>query len=324
LSKRIVFLGTPEFAATVLDSLYKAGYDVAACVTQPDKPVGRHMTLTAPPAKIMAMSYGIPVSQPSSLRTEEFLEQMKAWAPDLIITAAYGKILPGTVLDVPAFGCLNVHASLLPRYRGAAPVQWAILNGDKVAGITIMKMDAGMDTGDILSRRECSIDPDETTGMLMDRLAVIGAELLLETISPYLAGTIKPVQQDNSLATLSPPIRKEQGLIDWTRSPEAIHNQIRALSGWPGAFTLLKGERFKIYESNLPANQENLLSVFEQDYDKPLPGTIIRATKSGIYVACGSGCIALTNVQPQSCRRMHSHECSHNYRAGMQFGGEKT
>ena len=323
MSKRIVFLGTPEFAAAVLKRLHNTEQEVIACVTQPDKPVGRHMKLTAPPAKVMALSLGIPVYQPATLRTEEFLAQMKKWSPDLIITAAYGKILPADVLLVPADGCLNVHASLLPRYRGAAPVQWAILNGDKVTGITIMKMDAGMDTGDILSQRECPIDPDEDTVALMARLAVIGAEFLVETLPGYLSGSIKPVPQDQSLVTLSPPIQKEQGQIDWTQSSAVIHNQIRALCGWPGAYTLFNGERFKIYGSRLPENPDELITLYEADYEKPVPGTIIRGVKSGIYVACGTGCIVLTNVQPQSCRRMHVTECGHNYRAGTRFDGEK-
>jgi len=322
LSKRIIFFGTPEFASTVLYRLQSTGHEVIACVTQPDKPVGRHMKLTAPPAKVMALSMGIPVSQPSSLRTDDFLAQMKKWSPDLVITAAYGKILPAAVLAVPQDGCLNVHASLLPKYRGAAPVQRAILSGDKVTGITLMKMDAGMDTGDILIQRECPIDPDESTNELMGRLAEMGAELLTDALPEYLKGTLKPIPQDNMLATFSPPIQKEQGLIDWTLSSSVIHNQIRALSGWPGAYTTLNGERFKIYKSHLPENPDELLEVYTADYEKPLPGTIIMGAKSGIYVACGSGCIVLTSVQPQSCRRMQVNECGHNYRAGTRFDGE--
>ena len=322
MSKRIIFFGTPEFAATVLFALQGTGYEIIACVTQPDKPVGRHMTLTAPPAKVMALSLGIPVSQPASVRTEDFLAQMNEWLPDLVITAAYGKILPAAVLAVPKDGCLNVHASLLPKYRGAAPVQWAILNGDKVTGITLMKMDVGMDTGDVLVQCECPIDPDENTGELMGRLAEMGAGLLTAALPKYLEGTLRPIPQDNSQATLSPPIRKEQGLIDWTQSSTVIHNQIRALTGWPGAYTTLNNERFKIYKSHLPDNADELLAVYTADYEIPVPGTIIRGAKSGIYVACGTGCIVLTSVQPQSNRRMHANECGHNYRAGSRFDGE--
>jgi methionyl-tRNA formyltransferase len=324
LSKRIVFLGTPEFAAVVLERLYNTGYEIITCITQPDKPVGRHMTLTPPPAKSMAISLGIPVLQPESLRTDDFLATLKELAPNLIITAAYGKILPAAVLSVPSNGSLNVHASLLPKYRGAAPVQWAILNGDIRTGITIMQMDVGMDTGDILSSHECAIGPNETTEELMGRLAEIGADLLVQTITPYIDGEIKPIPQDNCLATLSPPIRKEQGRIDWNGSSSFIHNQIRALTGWPGAYSVYKGARMKIYSSILPENPEELLKTYEEDYEKPLAGTIIRGAKSGIYVACGEGCIILTSIQPQSCRRMQAHECGHNYRTGTRFDEENS
>lgn len=316
-------MGTPMFSAAVLQRLFKEDYKIIACVTQPDKPVGRHMTLTSPPAGVIAESLGIPVFAPSSLRTEEFLSQMILWAPDLVITAAYGKILPPAVLTIPLYGCLNVHASLLPKYRGAAPVQWAIMNGDDRTGITIMKMDEGMDTGGLLSQRECLIDPNESTEDLMGRLSVIGADLLCETIPGYLSGERKPEPQVESLATLSPPIRKEQGLIEWNRSAAGIHNQIRALRNWPGAFTYLSGERFKIYGSQVSDYADMLLEEYIRENGKPVPGTIIRGVKSGIYTACGYGCIVLTSVQPQSCRKMHANECGHNYRAGTRFDGEK-
>jgi len=315
-------MGTPEFAAVVLERLCREGYDIAACVTQPDKPSGRHMKLTPPPAKSLAIEKGIPVFQPSSLRTEEFLAQLKSWEPDLIVTAAYGKILPPAVLSVPEKGCINVHASLLPKYRGAAPVQWAILNGDKVTGITIMNMDEGMDTGDIIAQRECPIDPDIDTEKLMARLAGIGADLLADTLPQYLSGQTTSTPQDNSRMTLSPPIRKEQGLIDWSRSAQQIHDQIRALAAWPGAYTALNGGRFKIYCSSIADNREDIIREYRGQNDEPVPGTIIRATKCEITVACGTGCLNLLCVQPQSCRRMNASECAHNFRTGMTFGGE--
>jgi len=320
LNTRIVFMGTPDFASAILESLCKEKYEIVACITQPDKPMGRHMKLTPPSAKITALSHGIPVFQPNSLRTEEFLLLLKSWEPDLIVTAAYGKILPATVLSVPEIGCLNVHASLLPKYRGAAPVQWALLSGDKETGITIMKMDAGMDTGDILTRRLYPVDPDIHTNQLMNELSAVGAELLLETLPGYLAGTIKPVPQDHRLATLSPPIRKEQGLIDWNQSAQTIHNQIRALSSWPGAYTFYEGERFKIYQSMILIDTA-LLAAYRQDHGEPLPGTIIRAAGSLLAVSCGSGCLSLSSVQPQSCRRMDASECAHNYHVGIRFSG---
>jgi len=315
-------MGTPDFASAILESLCTDKYEVIACVTQPDKPMGRHMTLMPPPAKVVALSKGIPVFQPVSLRTDDFLAQIKAWTPDLIVTAAYGKILPAPILDVPVRGCLNVHASLLPQYRGAAPVQWAILNGDTVTGITIMKMDEGMDTGDILRQRECPIDSDINTTELMRRLSVIGAELLRDTLSDYLADSCPPVPQDASLATFSPPIRKEQGLIDWTNSASAIHNQIRALCGWPGAYTFYQGSRFKVYKSSISQDAEVLLQSYRREHGDPIPGTVICASGSVLAVACGSGSIFFLSVQPQSSRRMEASECAHNYRIGTLFDGE--
>jgi len=317
-------MGTPEFAATVLEHLCKENYSIIACITQPDKPSGRHMKLTPPPAKSYALQQGIPVFQPASLRTEEFLKQIRSWEPDLIITAAYGKILPQVILDVPTKGCINVHASLLPRYRGAAPVQWSIMNGDTVTGVTIMNMDAGMDTGSIISQCECPIDPDIGTEDLMDRLAVLGSNLLIETLPRYLSGEAIPTAQDDSHMTLSPPIRKEQGHIDWSGTAEEIHNQIRALSAWPGAYTYLNGERFKIYSSVLPENSREVLHSYQEQNGTPVPGTIVYSSKSDIIVACGTGCINLICVQPQSCRRMNACECAHNYHVGIRFGGETS
>jgi methionyl-tRNA formyltransferase len=315
-------MGTPDFASTVLESLSIEKYELIACVTQPDKPMGRHMTLMPPPAKVMALSKGIPVFQPASLRTDDFLAQLKSWTPDLIITAAYGKILPASILAVPLYGCLNVHASLLPKYRGAAPVQWALLNGDSVTGVTIMKMDEGMDTGDILRQRECPIDSDINTNQLMRLLSVIGSELLRDTLYDYLTGTCPTIRQEDRLATFSPPIRKEQGQIDWTNSARKIHNQIRALSGWPGAYTYYQGSRFKIYTSKITQEAEVLLQSYRNEHGDPIPGTVIRAGGSVLAVACGSGSIFLLSVQPQSCRRMDAAECAHNYRTGTRFDGE--
>lgn len=315
-------MGTPEFAVTVLERLCRTDYTIVACVTQPDKPTGRHMTLTPPPAKVFAAARDIPVYQPVSLRTDEFLDLTVSLRPDLIITAAYGKILPQRILSVPVRGCINVHASLLPKYRGAAPVQWSILNGDKITGVTIMNMDAGMDTGDLLAQREAAIGPDIHTHELMEILASIGADLLAETLPIYLDGRITPVKQDDRLAVMSPPIRKEQGEIDWNRSSFEIHNQIRALSSWPGAYTSLKGSRLKVYRSALPDNAAAQIDVYREKYGEPLPGTIVFAARTGITVACGSGFLTLLCVQPESGRRMEVCDCAHNYRISDRFDGE--
>ncbi len=314
-------MGTPEFAASVLERLCRTDYEIVACVTQPDKPTGRHMTLTPTPAKVFAESRNIPVYQPASLRTAEFYDLAVSLKPDLIVTAAYGKILPQNILSIPAKGCINVHASLLPKYRGAAPVQWSIMNGDKVTGVTIMNMDAGMDTGNILAQREVLLDPDIHTHELMDVLASVGAELLAETLPRYLDGRIAPVKQDDSLAVMSPPIRKEQGQIDWNKSAFEIHNLIRALSTWPGAYTFLGGSRLKIYRSSLPENAASLIDTYRDKYGEPVPGTVLHAAKSGITVACGLGALVLLCVQPESGRRMEVCDCAHNYRIGEQFDG---
>jgi len=315
-------MGTPEFAATVLGRLVSEPYTIAAVVCQPDKPIGRHMKLTPPPVKTLAESVGIPVLQPTSLRTPDFLAQITEIKPDLVVTAAYGKILPQAVLDVPSYGCLNVHASLLPRHRGAAPIQWAILAGDAETGITVMKMDAGMDTGDILTVVRTPIGQDTTTAELTGTLASLGASLLAETIPSYLSGNITPIRQDDALVTLSPPIRKEQGMLDWSLSAQDIHNRVRALSTWPGAYTYLDGSRIKIFTSAIDRDGCTRKLDYEKAYGIAIPGTIVYASKTELSVACGDGCISLLCVQPDSSKRLNVCDCAHNYRAGLCFGEE--
>lgn len=321
MNTRIVFFGTPDFAATVLKRIISDAYDIVACVSQPDKPVGRHMKLMPSAVKVVAEAGGIPVMQPVSVRTPEFLQWLKDLHPDLIITAAYGKILPIDVLQVPAYGCLNVHASILPRHRGAAPIQWAILSGDEETGITVMKMDSGMDTGDILSVARLAIGLSTTTAELTDRLAVLGAELISGTIPRYLRGEIQPIKQDNDQATLSPPIRKEQGLIDWHMSAKEIHNKIRALSTWPGAYTYLKNDRIKIYSSEIDDMGCEKSEAYKEKYGDLIPGTIVHATKTELFIACGDGCLSLLCVQPDSSKRLNVCDCAHNYSMGLVFGG---
>lgn len=323
MRKRIVFMGTPDFAATVLKRLIDDSYDVIACVTQPDKPVGRHMKLMPPPVKVLAESCGISVFQPASVRTPDFLEWMISMKPDLIITAAYGRILPQNILDVPTSGCLNVHASLLPKYRGSAPIHWSILSGDEETGITVMKMDAGMDTGDILTVAKLPIGQNVTTLELTDQLALLGAQLLSDTIPRYFAGEIVPIHQDDSKASFSPPIRKEQGLIDWSESAIQVHNKIRALSSWPGAYTYINNDRIKIYTSVVDVEGSSRLKDYCR-YGIAAPGTIIFATKTELSVACGEGCISLLCVQPESSKRINVCDCAHNYKIGLVFSGGES
>lgn len=302
-------MGTPEFSANVLEGLVKAGYNVVLSVSQPDKPVGRKHVITPPPAKIKALELGFEVYQPDSLRNDEALDKIRSVNPDLLITAAYGKILPQSMLDIPKYGCINVHASLLPKYRGAAPVQYSILNGDDVTGVTIMKMDAGMDTGDILRQVEVPIDIDDTTESLMNKLANSGRDLLLDTIDDYVDGKITPIVQDENRVVLSPPITQDMALIDWNLSAREIHDKIRALSGWPGASTILDGKRVKIYASRIA-----------ESADSNNPGEITVARKGNLKVSCKDGAIFILELQLEGGKRLKAIDCAHNYKVGTSFG----
>lgn len=310
----VVFMGTPDFAATCLRSVFDAGYDVRLCICQPDKPVGRKHVITPPPAKVMAQKLGIEVFQPASMRTDEAYDKVKEKNPDLIITAAYGKILPQSVLDIPKYGPLNVHASLLPKYRGAAPVQYSIMNGDPVTGVTVMRMDAGMDTGDIVTSVEVPIDINIHTPELMNELSEAGSRLLLDTIPGFVDGSVKPVPQNEELATACPPIKPEQGLFKWSDTALSIHNRIRALSDWPGCSTIFNDGKFKIYDSEV--YDESKLP--EQDLNVE-PGTVVKAAKNEIVVKCGQGYLKLLKVQSAGGKVLNSTDCAHNYKLGMRF-----
>ena len=307
---RIVFMGTPELSATVLKGLADDGRNVILAVSQPDKPVGRKHVLTAPPAKTMAQELGIEVYQPDSLRTDEAYEFIRNSDPDLIVTAAYGKILPQRMLDIPKYGCINVHASLLPKYRGAAPVQYSILNGDDVTGVTIMKMDAGMDTGDILRQTEVAIDIDDNTESLMAKLAEAGRDLLLSSIDDYVEGKIISVPQDEDKVTLTAPVKPDDGIIDWNQSARQIHDRIRALSSWPGCSTTFNGKRIKIYASKLA----------DGDNEEALPGQVTLAGKGNLKVRCQTGSIYILELQSEGGKRLKAIDCAHNFRAGQRFG----
>lgn len=304
-------MGTPDFASVCMDSLVKGGYNVVLAVCQPDKPVGRKHILTPPPVKVLATELGIECYQPSTLKTEEAYDTLKAVGADLIVTAAYGKILPQNVLDIPKYGCLNCHGSLLPARRGAAPVQRAILEGDKVTGVTIMKMDAGMDTGDILRQAEVSIDIDDTTDILMDKLAAAGRDLLLDTIEDYVEGRISPIPQDPSKVSVTSQIKPEDGIIDWSLSARQVHDRIRALSTWPGCSTVFNGKRMKIYSSTLDDSDIQ---------DDAKPGQIIPSAKCTLKVRCGEGAVFINELQSEGGKRLKASDCAHNYRPGQLFG----
>lgn len=291
---RIVFMGTPDFAVPSLKRLIQDGHEIVGVYTQPDKPKNRGMKLTPSPVKVTALAHDLPVYQPATLKNGEALEQLKALAPDLIAVAAYGKILPQDILDLPKLGCINVHSSLLPKYRGAAPIHWAILKGEKETGVTIMHMAAGLDTGDMILSRATPIDPDETVEQLHDRLAQIGADLLSEAVVRLADGTAPRIPQDDSLSCYAPMLSRELSPIDWNRTAKEIHNQVRGLIPWPATSTTLGGVNFKLY------------AVTETGEDtSAAPGTVLRTDKKGLYVSCGDGkVLRVDELQAEGGRRM--------------------
>lgn len=287
---RIVYMGTPDFAVPALEKLAQSpDYTVAAVFTQPDKPKGRKMVMTPPDVKVCAEKLGIPVFQPSSMRSEEAYNSLKELNPDVIVVAAYGQILPKAVLDLPKFGCVNIHGSLLPKYRGAAPIQQSVLDGEKVTGVTTMLMDVGLDTGDILLKAETEIGENETAGELFDRLAVLGGELIVETLDKLKKGEITPQKQDESLATHTSKISKELCPIDFNKSAFEVHNKVRGLNPWPVAVTEIAGKTVKVYSTR----------VSEM---KGEPGTIL--SLKPFVVACGDKSVELIEIQPQGKKRM--------------------
>ena len=285
---KLVYMGTPDFAVPALKKLAQV-HEVAAVFTQPDKPVGRKQILTPPDVKVCAQKLGIPVCQPASMKTGEALAQLKAFAPEVIVVAAYGQILPKAVLDVPRYGCVNIHGSLLPKYRGAAPIQAAVLNGDKITGVTTMLMDVGLDTGDILMKKETPIGENETAAELFDRLAILGGELILDTLAALEQGTVTPQKQDEALATHTSKIDKSRCPVDFTQPSQQIHNQIRGLYSWPVATAVIGGKRVKIHGSRLAQGSGAAGTVLSV---KPL------------VIACGEGAIEITELQPEGKKKM--------------------
>jgi methionyl-tRNA formyltransferase len=279
---RIVYLGTPDFAVEPLKKLIENGYEIVAVVTNRDKPVGRKKILTAPPVKVLANEHNIPVYQYDKIRMEG-VEDMKNLAPDIMITCAFGQILSQEILQIPKLGVINIHASLLPKYRGASPIHFALLNGENKTGVTIMKTDIGIDTGDMIAQREISIGENETCGELFDRLSLLGAELIVETLPSIIEGSARYIKQDDDLATLTKIIKKEMALIDWADSANAIYNKIRAFNPAPVAFCYLNGEPFKIYSAK----------VVKGDGE---PSEILQADNEFI-IACGEGALSLKKVQ---------------------------
>lgn len=314
----ILYMGTPEFAVLPLQKLLDEGYPVVGVVCQPDRPQGRHLKLVPPPVKQLALARDLPVLQPDKVRTPQFEAEVRALQPDLIVTAAYGRLLPASILGIPPLGCLNIHASLLPAYRGAAPIQWSIIRGERETGVTIMLMDEGMDTGDILLQRSVPIPDDIDAGQLSEILARLGAEMLPDAITGWLDGSLRPSPQDHGRATTISMMTRDTGLIDWNASSRDIHNLVRGTSPWPGAITWCGDRRLKIHKASVCSDPAILSFAGGQ-----LPGTICQCSRWAISVVCGAGVLDLLEIQSESGKRLHCRDCAHNYRLGQQMGGEK-
>ncbi len=294
---RIIYMGTPDFAVPCLDRLVKDGYDVALVVTQPDKPRGRKQEMTPSEVKVCALGHGIEVYQPESLRTDEAYEYLRKYEPDYIIVAAYGKILPKRILDLPKYACINVHGSLLPKYRGAAPIQRSVLSGDKVTGITTMLMGEGLDTGDMLLKKEYEIDINATSGEVFDALSQSAPDLLIETIEKFTKGEIIPERQNEAEATHAAMLSKDEAVIDWSKTAAEIHNTVRGMAPWPVAYTGYKGKKLKIFTSRLT------------DEKTSLPVGKIKEDKNRILVACGDGMLLeIVSLQLEGGKRLEAKQ----------------
>lgn len=314
---RIVFMGTPAFAVPPLEALLASPYQVVGVFTQPDRPVGRGQQLAAPPVKQRALAHGLPVFQPAKLRgNDEALAKLKEWAPDCIVVVAYGQILPVPVLDLPPFRCLNVHASLLPAYRGAAPIAWSLIHGERETGVTTMLMEQGLDTGPILQMARTPIDPDETAETLSARLSLMGADLLLQTLAGWFAGTLTPLPQDDGKASYAPMLRKDLAVLDWTQTAHQLHDRVRGQQPWPGASSTIGKESFKLLRTR----------VLAKDTVAP-PGTLLALTPEGWEIATGAGVLRIEAVQLPGRKIQEAGIAARGWRGlceGVMLGGEAS
>ena len=299
---RVVFMGTPDFAVDCLDILVEKGHEVVGVFSQPDKTQGRKQIMTPPAVKARAIELGLDVYQPASFKDGVAADLLEKLAPELIVVVAYGKLIPQRVLDIPKYGCINVHASLLPKLRGAAPIQWSVINGEKETGVTTMQLDAGLDTGDILLVKKTDIEPNETSGELFDRLKVLGAQLLIETIDEMLSGTLSPIKQDDSQSTYASMLSKELSAVDWTKSAQQVHNQIRGLEPWPVASTVINDKIVKLYGFRLGG------------YSGAAAGEIVRCDKE-FEVCCGDGnTVIITSLQAQGKNKLAASDFLRGFR----------
>jgi methionyl-tRNA formyltransferase len=300
-SLHLVFCGTPRFAVPTLEKLVEAGFRIGLVVTQPDRPRGRGMELSASPVKQRALQLALPVTQPEKIKqNEEFREQLRILSPDAIIVVGYGRIIPQWMLDLPRLGNLNLHASLLPKYRGAAPIQWAIARGEEMTGVTTMRIDAGLDTGDILLQKEVAIEPNDTAESIAPRLAATGADLMIETLHGLQGGTIQPRPQDNAQATLAPILTKDDGRIDFQRPATEIYSRLRGFQPWPGAFASFRGKTL------------NVLSARLSEHAVPQAELLVKSDR--LFAGCGRGALELIELQPEGKKRMAARDFIHGYR----------
>jgi len=307
----VIFMGTPSFAVPTLHAIHESEHELIGVVTQPDRPRGRGRKVGISPVKELAMALGLPVIQPQTTKDNAFIGEVRRMSPHLIVVAAYGRILTRDLLNIPPLGCINVHASLLPKYRGAAPIQWAIVNGERKTGVTIMKMDEGMDTGDILMVHEVEIGDEDTAQSLHDRLARVGAGLIVKAMDGLERGTLQSIPQNHRQASYAPPLGKEDGLIDWSLEAQAILNRIRGLNPWPGAFSYFKGSRLKIFSGEV---------IHEEAREKP--GTVVRSGPRGVTVTTGKGTLLIKEVQLEGRKRMPMGEfiIGNEIRPGTKMG----
>ncbi len=302
---KIIYMGTPDFAVAPLEAILKAGHEVTAVVTQPDRQKGRGREVQYSPVKECALSYGIPVLQPLKIKEKDAVEELRKYPADIFVVAAFGQLLSEEILNMPRLGCINIHASLLPAYRGAAPIQWCVINGEEKTGVTIQQMAKGMDTGDILLQKEVVLDEKETGGSLFDRLMETGAELIVETLSKIGTGELTPVPQKEELATYAGKITKDMGNIDFAKSAVTIERLIRGLNPWPSAFTHYKGKILKIWEADAVSECANA--------ENPVPGTVIAMDKESFTLATGEGALRIRSLQLEGKKRMSCAEFMRGY-----------
>lgn len=326
---KVVYMGTPDFAVNTLEALVKAGHEVALVVTQPDKAKGRGKKLMYTPVKEKALEYNLPVAQPEKVREEAFMEELEKLAPDVIVVVAFGQFLPERILNMPKYGCINVHASLLPAYRGAAPIQWAVIDGLKETGVTTMYMAKGIDTGDIICQSKVVLDKEETGGSLFDKLAVEGAKLLLITLEQLEAGSAKRIKQDDSKSSHAKMLTKEMGRLDFSKDAVTLECLIRGMNPWPSAYTSIQGKNLKIYQAEVIEEKEtgNIIAQMSENEkceyaDKNIPGTVIAVDKQSFTVRCKNGALRITSLQLEGKKRMDTAAflLGYDIHVGMQLG----